>query len=282
MISKPQLQARQIATGVNPVKSPSVASARISTAPSAVPVEEEADSPFLDLAPSAASSSSTALPKPTVEERSSLLAVHASSARRRGAKKTKFVAKVFNPQASRPQPTLSTPWQEFRVTLSANAIAFTTSTSVPVYFASAYSLANFNGAGSYTSLFDEYKIEQFEVWLEPSIIMSPSAGSAVFYSAIDLDDANVPVSVQDVDGRQGCVVSETGTGHYHKWRPYVANALYSGAFTSYGSEPSQWIDCASSSVYHYGIKAAVPAADGIARAYYLEIRAMVAFRGSAI
>lgn len=212
-----------------------------------------------------------------------------SSMVRRGKKSSKkaggaagFVNKTFNPQATRPQPTLSSPLHAFTTVLESTGNAFTTSTSVPTMFSASISLSGLANQSKYVALFDEYRIEQAEIWLEPSIVMSPSVGSAQFGSVIDLDDANTPSQFGDVTGKQGAIVSETGTGHYHKWRPFVANALYSGAFTSFGSEPAPWIDCASPSVQHFGVKAMVPAADGIARLYYYTIRVVVSFRGNTI
>jgi hypothetical protein len=200
----------------------------------------------------------------------------------KGKKHHGMLCKVFNPQATRPQPVISTPMNEVSVAMENSALVFTTSTSVPTYYAGQYALTSFADYTSYTSLFDEYRIHELEVWLEPATIMSSSVGSTVIASAIDLDDANVPVNFAGVAARQMVAQSETGTGHYHKWKPYVANALYSGAFTSYGSEPAPWIDCASAGVQHFGFKCATAGADGVTRAYYITVRAKVHFRGSAI
>jgi len=159
---------------------------------------------------------------------------------------------------------------------------FTTSTSLFSGAAYAVALNFFSDYASYTSLFDEYKIDLLEAWVDPSLINSSTVGSTLYHTCVDLDDANTPANAADVAARQGVVTSLTGTGHYHKWRPYVANALYSGAFTSYGSEPSPWIDCASPGVQHFGLKGVTNAADGVARAMNLTIRALVSFRGSSI
>lgn len=287
-------QARQTATGANPVKSPSVAGARICTATSSAPpllaaaptdrtVEEwEHEPPTLEFSIAPAFPPIVGLRAPTLEQLASLSALPVSQHGRGAKKKSKFMSKVFNPQASRPQRTLTTPMNTVTVTITETFTAFTTSTSLPSYWSSVFALSQFAGISPYTSLFDEYRFDQIEVWLEPSIIMSPSAGSAMLYSAVDLDDANTPASGDDVALRQGVAISETGTGHYHKWKPFVATALYSGTFTSYGSIPAPWIDCASPSVQHFGLKVASPNADGIARLYRAEVRILVSFRGPAI
>jgi hypothetical protein len=200
----------------------------------------------------------------------------------KGSSKKSFLAKVYNPQASRPFPTLRTPLQEYRTTMTASFLQYTNSAAIPTYNSTYLVLTTFPEYTGYVALFDEYKIETIELWIEPGMVMSPTVGSTEFASAVDLDDANVPASYGDVAARQGAITSLTGTGHYHKWKPYVANALYSGAFTSYGSEPAPWIDCASSTVQHFGIKTATSAADGMSRPMYYTWRAVVAFRGPAI
>lgn len=227
--------------------------------------------------------------QPTLEQRAAAMYLPASralvkqGARGKGKSKgSKFVSKVYNPQATRPQATLSTPYQEYSTTMVLSALSFTTSTSAATYVAISFKLSDFAASTEYRSLFDEYRFDFCEGWLEPSIVMSPSAGSVSSCSAVDLDDANVPANFGDVAARQGCCLSETGTGHYHKWKPCVAVALWNGAFTSFGSEPAPWIDCASPDVIHFGLKFATVAADGLARSMYLTVRAKMSFRGPAI
>lgn len=193
----------------------------------------------------------------------------------------KIVARVFNQQAGRPLPALTSPLTEFRATMTTTS-NFTTSMTVPVFYTQYVTLAQFSAATAYTGLFDEYKIEMIEVWIEPTTVLSSSVSATNYASAVDLDDANTPANYGDVSDRQMAIVSEAGTAHYHRWRPYVATALYSGAFTSYGSIPSPWIDCASPSVQHFGIKAATFSQDGLARVINVTTRALFSFRGPAI
>lgn len=239
---------------------------------------------------SLASSSSSPHPTPNLLTapskglKASLLAIPALTRNNKmdRKKKNKIIAKVYNPQASRPLPTLTSPLTQIAVTLQASNSFVSTSLSAPVFASSSVTLASFPAFSAYTGLFDEYKIESIEAWLDPNVTMSSTAASTMFASAVDLDDANTPLVFSDVSERQGAILSDSGTGHYHRWRPYVANALFSGAFTSYGSEPAPWIDCASPSVQHYGLKVATSANDGAARVYALTVRALVSFRGCAI
>jgi hypothetical protein len=205
--------------------------------------------------------------------------------RRAGGKseKKKFRSLIFNPQAGRPCRTSSTPVSD-TITLDLSAVytLFTTSTSVPVYAGRAFVLSDFANYAALTAVFDEYKINQIEAWLEPSIIDSASTGACQWVSSIDIDDANVPTAGSQVIGHQGSQISLSGTAHYHKWVPHYATAAYSGAFTSYGNNSPNWIDCASPSVQHFGLKTATLGADGQTRLMYLTIRASVSFRGATI
>lgn len=110
----------------------------------------------------------------------------------------------------------------------------------------------------YTGLFDEYRVNLVELWLVP---ITSAQGTTIFstvYSAIDKDDGNIPVNVQTVAAKQDSIICNGGAGIYHRFIPSVADALYAGAFTSFGNVPSntKWIDCASPGVQHYGVKMA--------------------------
>jgi hypothetical protein len=191
------------------------------------------------------------------------------------------VNRVFNPQAGRPYPSLRSPLVPYVVTLERNAQILTTSTSASVYGSTAFWLSQYS-SGDLLVVFDQYKILEIEVWIEPSVVMSPMSASTVFYTAVDLDDANVPTSSDQLVNHAAVVSSETGTAHYHRWVPYMALAAFSGAYTSYTSSKPQWIDAASPGVQHFGIKMAVPLPDGIPRAYTITSRMLVAFRGAEI
>jgi len=224
------------------------------------------------------------LSPPTLEQKKALLALPTASmaGSRSRSGMSKLVGKVFNPQAGRPYPRISSPDQSITVQLENYSLAFTSSTSVPVYLGKTFALSDFSYYTEYTGCFDQYQILQLEVWIEPALLMSSTVGSVPYYSAVDTDDGNTPSSGSQVSAKQGALFSETGTGHYHRWRPQVATALYSGAFTSYGSTPSQWIDSGSPSVQHFGLKVAVPGADGVARSFYITTRALVKFKAAGL
>lgn len=87
--------------------------------------------------------------------------------------------------------------------------------------------------------------------------------SGMCYTVTDYDDDTTP-SVASSNALQqytNMMMGPPNNGHYRKWKPHVAEALYGGgAFTSYGNIKAPWIDMASPSVKHYGFKAFVSTA----------------------
>lgn len=154
----------------------------------------------------------------------------------------------------------------------------TSSVTVPVYSSEVFQLNKFSGYSQYTGLFDQYRFNEIEVWIEPTT--SPSTASAdvgTCVTAIDLDDTNVPTSVASVEDKQTALSTGGFSGHYHRWKPHMALAAYSGAFTSYDNAPANWIDSASPAVQHYGIKIAVTNTGSVVP-YRISVRASVSFR----
>jgi hypothetical protein len=165
----------------------------------------------------------------------------------------------------------------------------TTSTTVPTFTGLAFALSGF-GSGTGFSLsnalttFDQYRIRLLEIWIYPltGMLQNQSgsiSGTGTFASAIDLDDASAPTTPGSVSSYASSIVSSGASGHYHRWQPHVAVALYSGVFSAFGNDPSPWIDSASSGVYHYGVKAAQSATSTV-NTYEYTLRATVDFRSS--
>jgi len=224
----------------------------------------------------------SALSPPTPQMLASLRAVprgNLSHGKRRGRPGK---GKIFNIQADRPQSVLQPAGNSIMVVDEITNVFVTTSVGGPVYAGAQFTLNMFSNAAEYTALFDQYRIDEIEVWIESSEVMSATVGSAAFHTAIDLDDANVPTAISQVSGKQNALTSLVGTGHYHKFQPHMAVAVYSGTFTSFGNEPAGWIDVASPTVAHYGLKLATAAADGAARLIYLTTRAKISFRAAGL
>jgi hypothetical protein len=138
---------------------------------------------------------------------------------------------------------------------------FTATTSTPGVYSLAPQLNSIAGTqlAALQGVFDQYKIEEIEVWCEAQ----NQGGSGTtpidqiggkLYSVIDYDDAANLATVAAALNYSNCIVSSFNQGHYRKWKPHIAMAAYSGAFTSYANMKAQWLDIASAAVQHYGCK----------------------------
>lgn len=148
----------------------------------------------------------------------------------------------------------------FGGTLSASAVAF-------VGQGYQFQLDQLPGYTEFTTLFDQYRIPLIEFQL----ISLQSTGSQVgggftpckLLSVVDYDDANAPATENDLLQYENVKVVGCITSHTIKFKPRIATALYGGAvFTAFGNGAAQWIDVASPSVPHYGIKLGITSAGG--------------------
>lgn len=204
---------------------------------------------------------------------------------KRGKKKMrsdKLMNVAYNTVASRPIARRILRQPQITVELNIQGTAFTTSNIASVYAGFPIALNVFSNYTEYTQLFDQYKFEELEFWLEPFETQSNAVAlSGTLSSCIDLDDGNTPTTIAGVQDHQGCVVTNGFAGHYHKWKPHMAVAVYSGAFTSFANTPANWIDAASPAVQHYGIKTAITATTA-AVPYSYTVKALVSFRSPGI
>lgn len=133
----------------------------------------------------------------------------------------------------------------------------TSSNTLPTFTSLAARLSDFDKASSYEAVFDQYRIMMIEYTLIPgsqSIVTGGNSG--LFSTVIDYDDAtNLTTTAQALD-YSTCLTTDGVSIHKRTLVPHVATAAYSGTFTSYANSSQQWIDMASPSVYHYGLKLA--------------------------
>jgi len=134
----------------------------------------------------------------------------------------------------------------------------TSSTTVPTFTASSFTVGSLDQIASLTAVFDQYRVDEVELWLTPrcSSITAQGATPGLFSSVIDYDDANLLTTINQALDYDNVLTTSGITGHYRRFKPHVATAAYSGAFTSFANETSPWIDAASTGVAHYGLKTA--------------------------
>jgi hypothetical protein len=158
--------------------------------------------------------------------------------------------------------------------------------------ASFFTLADMPQSSTFTALFDQYRIDNIAVTFTPTLTGNTNLESASnqlvlpdysFWYTVDLDDASVVsplTALMEYEGAQRVVF--TGKPFTVEWVPHAALAAYSGAFTSYSNVKSPWIDCASASVQHYGLKWGCPCPISIVASipsYSITVAFRVSFRG---
>jgi hypothetical protein len=141
---------------------------------------------------------------------------------------------------------------------------------------------SFSILDQYTQLsqvFDQYRILMAEVWLTPHTSADISLGQGQWFSVLDFDDSTNLTSVAAAQDYQNCLSSPQTCGHYRKFQPHVANALYApSAFSSFGNVASPWIDAASGTVAHYGVKFAATPSTVAVQIFDLTIKLLVELR----
>jgi hypothetical protein len=156
---------------------------------------------------------------------------------------------------------------------------YTSSSSVPTFASYNVILSSFDNSTNFIAVFDQYRISLVEYTILPRFTTDTSSVTdpGRMVSVVDLDDStNLTTFNQSLD-YPGAQVTEGTKRHRHTFTPCIAVAAYSGTFTSYANESAPWIDCASSSVQHYGIKVAMSATSA-AQVYDIVVRARLEFR----
>jgi hypothetical protein len=129
---------------------------------------------------------------------------------------------------------------------------------------------------TFTSLFDQYRIDQVEISFIPmaEITMTPQSvftaagtfnqpanpatqAAGLYGTVVDFDDAaalaNISAYMEYSNWQPGQVASLKT--HTRKFRPHVAYNVYgAGAFGAFGNQTTPWVDCSSPAVQHYGVK----------------------------
>ncbi len=150
------------------------------------------------------------------------------------------------------------------------------------YYAFYFTLNDLQDVSSYTSTFDQYMFKDVEVMVLPVTQPSlPASGPGYSFCHIvtDYDDATAPSTAVQLLSYKNLTILNPGSSHSRKFIPHCAMAAYSGAFTSYANTKLQWIDAASPSVQHYGIKITVTQSTSTnVNSWYVYVRYHIALK----
>jgi len=146
-----------------------------------------------------------------------------------------------------------------------------------------FNLAGLDNASAFETLFDQYRIDCVEVTFSPLITMNVTPGIVFprLYTVIDYDDYVAPTSLAYLRQYDSCIISPPGSGVVRTLCPASALAAYTGTFTGYANRQRQWIDIASPTAQHYGIKFAIEAAltgQTVLQSYDIDIVTYISFK----
>lgn len=185
--------------------------------------------------------------------------------------------KTFTSLMSVPRTVCPTP-REYDITQSFSIKTwFTTSNALPTFTTLYVALSNFGDAASLTAIFDQYMIDDVEMWLFPVLSAGASTVNGRLITVIDIDDGTNLTTMDQADQYSSSVTSELGQGHYRHFCPHIALSAYNGAFGAFANKSKQWIDAASTTVQHYGVKVAADVNANV-QTFDLKIRARLRFR----
>jgi hypothetical protein len=129
----------------------------------------------------------------------------------------------------------------------------------PSFLGFNFSLDQLAQANSWTTVFDQYKIDQVQVTIRPaytavSLMGFGSVKVPLLYSVIDYDDNTSPSTLTQMKEYSNCQVSMYETVVL-TFQPHIAVGAYDGSvFSSFTNLQNKWIDAASQTVKHYGVK----------------------------
>lgn len=125
-----------------------------------------------------------------------------------------------------------------------------------------FKLDDLDGYAELTALYDQYKITGIKAQFFPrtnslsqDVLVGTMTECPGLVTIVDIDDATAPADWTEICQYQGAKFHAFSKPFTLFFRPKVATAAYgAGAFTSYTSGTSPWIDAASPSVVYYGLK----------------------------
>lgn len=116
-------------------------------------------------------------------------------------------------------------------------------------------LNSVNDAASLLGVFDQYRITGIEILFKCTLGEQMTAESGSLVTVLDFDDSTALTTLASALDYSSSIVTKARENHRRCFVPRVAPAIYaSGAFSGYGSATGQWLNSASSSVAHYGVK----------------------------
>lgn len=153
----------------------------------------------------------------------------------------------------------------------------TSSAGAAVFYGTAFTLAQLLQVSSIQAIFDQYRIDELEVWITPSF--GGTNVNSLLYSAIDYDSSVTPGSISQISQYQNVIETSCANGHYRRWRPHVGVGvgIPNTSIQGMSNVPAPWIDSLTSGVNHNGLVIAMTASS-TTTALNLRVRFTVSVR----
>ncbi len=150
-------------------------------------------------------------------------------------------------------------------------------------YAYQFALADLSEVSSFTSIFDQYRINRIDLLVRPLTNPSTTANVSVPYAfayvVTDLDDAATLASASLSLNYQNCSILSPGQSHARHFVPHVLISAFDGAAAFASSKAAPWIDCANTNVVHYGAKISITQSTStLISSWYVWTRDYVEFR----
>ncbi len=125
-----------------------------------------------------------------------------------------------------------------------------------------FSLNDLPQVASFQALFDQYRFERVELRFIPMVTQLTTTNTSTnivdpSQFVLDFDDGSALASENAAMEYNTCQTAQVYEEVHVDMCPAIAPAYFtSGAFSGYGVQPSNgvWLDAASSSILHYGVK----------------------------
>jgi hypothetical protein len=177
-----------------------------------------------------------------------------------------------------PLPLASNDLEQLVVTRMFDQGTLTSSTIADSFAQFTVGLSSLPNPTEFSTLFDQYRISrvEFSFWpLQTEAVNSTTAATSGIVTVVDYDDSALLATIAAAFQYPNAVWHSAYKPFTLSFKPHLALAAYSGAFTSYANVKDQWIDVASSGVIHYGLKIAVPQSVGIAQSWRVIGKALI-------
>lgn len=143
-----------------------------------------------------------------------------------------------------------------------------------------FTLAAVPNASEFTTLYDQYQIKSVKVQVIPKFTETALGEfQGNMWSALDYDDANAPTALATLLQYQNLKRTRMNRLHKRYIRPCLSAEIFNtGLTTTYSPKRNTWIDCASDTTEHYGMKLWFDGLNSDTIIYDLQVTYYLAFK----